>query len=86
MERYLIEIPHAAAECSLAAAETGAHPRADELSSVTYWGCEAGTHVAWILAQLSGEVEARSLVPGLLRDTARVVRVTSGRRTEGGGG
>lgn len=77
MDRYLIEIPHSPAECSLAAAEASAHPRAGELSAATYWGCGAGTHVTWILAELSGDAEARSLVPGLLGDTARVVRVTT---------
>jgi len=51
-----------------------------------YWGCEAGTHTTWIIAELAAEREAWRLVPRLLRDTARVFPVEeSGRRSTTGG-
>jgi hypothetical protein len=40
-----------------------------------YRSCGAGTHTTWIVAVLAAEEEAWSLVPTLLRDTARVVPV-----------
>jgi hypothetical protein len=47
----------------------------DERGGLVYQGCPAGTHTTWIVAELEGEQEAWSLVPVLLRDTARVVPV-----------
>ncbi len=69
---YLIEVPHSPEECAAApatAAGTGVGPvRA-------YRGCDDGTHTTWIVAELSSKGDAWSLVPKLLRDTARVTRV-----------
>ncbi len=69
---YLIEIPHAPAECSLARQDRGPD---GESRIRTYQGCNAGTHTSWIIAELATEVEAWKLVPRLLRDRARVVRL-----------
>jgi len=44
-------------------------------SGTAYRGCGSGTHTTWIIARLAGEAEAWSLVPRLLRDTARIVVV-----------
>lgn len=41
----------------------------------SYRGCRSGTHTTWIIAELAAEQDAWGLVPALLRDTARVVRV-----------
>ena len=49
---------------------------AERAIGTSYWGCEAGTHTTWIIAELAAEHEAWCLVPRLLRDTARVVPVT----------
>ena len=81
MPEFLIEVPHSRGEC--AAARAGL---VDVPAGTSYWGCEAGTHTTWIIAELPAEHEAWRLVPRLLRDTARVVPVTApGRlsRTEG---
>ena len=67
---FLIEIPHAREEC--AAARAGVPCPGPARS---YRGCGAGTHTTWIIAELDAEEDAWSLVPGLLRDTARVVPV-----------
>jgi hypothetical protein len=69
---YLIEVPHSPEECSAAeVAATGVGGRVLR----SYRGCGEGTHTTWIVAELASEEEAWSLVPGLLRDTARVTRV-----------
>jgi hypothetical protein len=71
---FLIEIPHAREECEAARAGL-----ADVPGSTSYWGCKAGTHTTWIIAELAAEHQAWRLVPRLLRDTARVVLVTEPR-------
>jgi len=73
MREYLIEVPHSPEECSGAAALPGGPIRG--APPTIYRGCGAGTHTTWIIARLVGEEEAWSLVPRLLRDTARVVVV-----------
>ena len=69
---YLIEVPHSPEECPEAeVAATGVGGRVLR----SYFGCGEGTHTTWIVAELASEKEAWSLVPRLLRDTARVTRV-----------
>jgi hypothetical protein len=70
VHEFLIEVPHARAECATARASL-----ADTAGGTSYWGCEAGTHTTWIIAELTAEQEAWRLVPRVLRDTARVVPV-----------
>jgi hypothetical protein len=81
VREFLIEIPHARGECAAAHAEL-----ADGPGRRSYWGCEAGAHTTWIVAELAAEHEAWSLVPGLLRDTARVVPVVAPGRLPTTGG
>jgi len=81
VREFLIEIPHAREECAAARAGLAEAP-----GGTSYWGCEAGTHTTWIIAELTAEHEAWRLVPRLLRDTARVVPVEEpGRLTTTGG-
>jgi len=81
VSEFLIEVPHAREECEAARADL-----VDAAGSTSYWGCEAGTHTTWIIAELAAEHEAWRLVPRLLRDTARVVPVAEpGRRSTTGG-
>jgi hypothetical protein len=75
MSEFMIEIPHSPEECAAAAVDAHPHPRAGELAAKTYWGCMGGAHTTWIVADFASEHEAMSIVPALLRDTARVVRV-----------
>jgi len=81
VREFLIEVPHGREECSAARAGLVGAPDAR-----AYWGCEAGMHTTWIIAELAAEHEAWRLVPRLLRDTARVVPVEEpGRLTTTGG-
>jgi hypothetical protein len=74
VHEYLIEVPHSPEECSAAQIGlTGA--RDGDPIRTTYRGCAGGTHTTWTIVRLAAEEEAWSLVPRLLRDTARVVPV-----------
>jgi hypothetical protein len=73
MREYLIEIPHSPSECPAPGVEASDLGNGGPLRA--YRGCGSGTHTAWIVAELPAEDEAWKLVPQLLRDTARVVRV-----------
>jgi hypothetical protein len=74
INEYLIEVPHSPEECSVA--QIGESHAGDPIwLRCVYRGCRAGTHTTWIIAELIAEEEAWSLVPRLLRDTARVVPV-----------
>ena len=71
MREYLIEVPHSPEECWVPPAEAAV----ERARLRSYRGCGSGTHTTWIIAELATEDEAWSLVPVLLRDTARVVDV-----------
>lgn len=75
MPQYMIEIPHSPEECSAAASEIPRHPRAPDMTVTMYWGCRDGVHTTWIVGEFETDAEARRLIPVLLRDTARAVRV-----------
>jgi hypothetical protein len=72
MREFLIEVLHAREECAAARAGILSAPGP---RSTSYWGCEAGTHTTWIIAELANEEDAWCLVPRLLRDTARVIPI-----------
>ena len=74
MPEYLIEVPHSPEECWAAPVDV---PGAGDSLHSAYRGCGAGTHTTWIIAELAEEEDAWNLVPRLLRDTARIVRVDS---------
>ena len=87
LHEYLIEVPHSPEECLWAHV---AWADGEGRIRRTYRGCGDGTHTTWIVAELPSGEEAWSLVPALLRDTARVTRVerapipTSRTTTKGG--
>jgi hypothetical protein len=84
VRKYLIEVPHSPEECWVPPVEAAV----ERARLRSYRGCDSGTHTTWIIAELATEDEAWSLVPVLLRDTARVVDVESKEldRDAGGGG
>jgi hypothetical protein len=71
VREYLIEVPHSPEECWVSPVEAPV----ERAPLRSYRGCGSGTHTTWIIAELATEDEAWSLVPVLLRDTARVVDV-----------
>ena len=73
VNEYLIEVPHSPQECTAPLLTSSVYDRGSV--RVAWLGCRAGTHTTWIVAELTAAEEAWSLVPALLRDTARVVPV-----------
>ena len=76
MQKFLIEVPHAADPLGCARViktflETGSHylTHAD-------WGCEDGDHRAWLIVEATDREEARQIVPPPMRDDARVIVLT----------
>ena len=76
MPKFLIEAPHDADELACAMVvktflETGSHylTHAD-------WGCEDGSHTAWLIVEAADREEARWIVPPPYRSSARVIRLS----------
>lgn len=75
MPRYLIEVPHENSKdaCERAVKvfrETGSH-----FMTSSYWGCADDEHKAWIIVELDSKAQARSMLPPLFRQTAKIVRL-----------
>jgi len=78
MALYVIDVPHAAEECSRAAKEFETHPRGPETIEKTVWGCRVGGgHRAWTVAEFQNEDEARQLIPRELRGRETIYPVES---------
>ena len=71
MERYLIESPHSAEDCSKVIEEI-------ELAGYLHhfeWGCKDGVHAAWAIIEAENRAHARQIVPWMVRDKARIVKL-----------
>ena len=73
MARFLIEVPHEAEERACAKVvqiflATGSHflTHAD-------WGCMDGEHSAWIILEADNKEEARSVLPPVFRQQAKII-------------
>ena len=82
MPRYLIELSHedehAACVKVLRAIERyGAH-----LLIKMDWGCKAGIHSGWLIAEVDSRDEAAQIVPPEFRKEARIVELNKFTREE----
>ncbi len=73
MAKYMIQDSHEVADCVRVLDEflrAGAHylTNAD-------WGCKDGDHTAWIVVEAASDEEARLMVPPIIRNRARPVRL-----------
>jgi hypothetical protein len=73
MDRYLIETPHTDQDC---------HMLVDQIYAMGYlyhfeWGCPDGVHCAWAIIEAESHAQALLTVPSLLRNKARVVKLTN---------
>jgi len=71
MDRYLIESPHSAEDCDKVI---------DEIHAAGYlhhfeWGCKDGDHTAWAIVEAENREHAKQIVPWLVRDKARIVKL-----------
>ena len=72
MSRYLIETPHTGKECVKLIEEIQAQGYLHHFD----WGCEAGVHCGWAIIETKNENQARLVVPPILRDKARVIKLS----------
>lgn len=73
MARYIVESPHTKEECLKALDEILAEGPA--VLNKFDWGCQAGDHTGYALVDAEGESEVRNMIPGFLRNKARIVKV-----------
>jgi hypothetical protein len=73
MPKYMIEAPHTKEECMQALDEMVEEE--PELLDQTWFGCMAGDHTGYATIEAQDESEARSMLPGFIREKARVVEV-----------
>jgi hypothetical protein len=73
MPRYIIEDTHSVEDC-LKVLDAFMHAGAHYLTNAE-WGCEAGDHTAWIVIEAGSDEEARHLIPPIIRNRARLVRL-----------
>ena len=72
MDRYLIETPHTANECKLLVGQVYAMGYLHHFE----WGCPDGVHSGWAIIEAENEAEARLAVPSIVRNKAKVVKLT----------
>ncbi len=75
MTRYLIEVPHedkkdACDQAIRAFRETGSH-----FMTNADWGCGDGEHKAWIVVDLDSKEQARTILPPLFRENAKIIEL-----------
>jgi len=71
MNRYLIETPHTKRNCKLVVSEVHAMGYLHNFD----WGCDDGVHCGWAVIEAESEAQARTVVPGIARETARVIKL-----------
>jgi hypothetical protein len=71
MDRYLIETPHTAQNCQMIVHQIYARGYLYHFD----WGCKDGVHSGWAIIDADSEAQARLVVPPLLRNTARVIKL-----------
>ena len=74
MAQYLIESPHTKEDCLEALDELkDTNP---ELLDKMEFGCMAGEHKGWARVEANSEIEAREMIPPVVRDKAHVIEVS----------
>lgn len=71
MERYLIESPHTIEDCDKAVKAIHAAGYLHHFE----WGCDGGVHTAWAIVEAENLEHAKQIVPWMLRDKARFVKL-----------
>ena len=71
MDRFLIESTHTAHDCKLAVKliQSAGYPNNFD------WGCKAGVHTGWAMIEVENAAQALGVVPALMRDKAKVVKL-----------
>lgn len=72
MESYMIATPHTAEECKSLVQQVYAMGYLHHFM----WGCKADVHCGWAIIEAENEDQARLAVPSLVRNKARVTKLT----------
>jgi hypothetical protein len=71
MDRYMIESAHTAGDCDKAIKEIALAGFLHQFE----WGCKDGIHSAWAIIEAENREHARQIVPWMMRDKARIVKL-----------
>ena len=71
MYRYLVESPHNPEDCDRIIQEIHAAGYLHHFE----WGCHDGVHCGWAIIETDNPEHARQIVPWMVRDKARVVKL-----------
>jgi len=71
MDRYLIETSHAAVDCRMILNQVHSQGYLHRFE----WGCADKVHCGWAIVEAENEHQARMIVPSIVRNDARIVRL-----------
>ena len=75
MPRFLIEIPHSDEHEACVRAIDAIEKHGSHFVTHADWGCKAGTHSGWLIAELDSRDEAMGMVPPEFRQEVRIVEL-----------
>jgi hypothetical protein len=75
MPRYLIELSHGDEHVACVKALRAIEQSGSHFMTHADWGCKAGIHSGWLIAELEDRDEAVRLVPPEFRQEARIVEL-----------
>lgn len=82
MPRYLIELPHKDEHSACVRALRAIEKFGSHFVTHADWGCRAGTHSGWLIAELDSRDDATRMVPPEFRKDARIVELNRFTRDE----
>ena len=82
MPRYLIELTHEDESVACAKALHAIDRFGSHFVTRAHWGCKAGVHSGWLIAELGNRNEAMAMVPPEFRQEARIVELNQFTREE----
>ena len=77
MSRFLIELDHDPEELACARVVKVFLGSGSHFLSHADWGCNDGSHTAWLIVEVDNKDEARSIVPPAFRAQARIVALNT---------
>jgi hypothetical protein len=77
MARFLIEVPHEPETLACARVVQVFLTSGSHFLTHADWGCEDGTHSAWMIVDVNGRDEARAIVPPAFRAQAKIVKLNA---------
>ena len=75
MPRYLIELTHGDEHAACVKALRAIEQYGSHFWAHADWGCKAGTHSGWLIAEVDSRAEAMQLVPPEFRQEARIIEL-----------